>query len=82
MRWPNTPDRRAACVTPTSGTPALTASRLLTADELADRWQVATAHVYRLAREGDLPVVRIGRYMRFHADQVEAWEQAGGSGTA
>jgi excisionase family DNA binding protein len=39
---------------------------------------VTTAQVYRLAREGALPVVRIGRYRRFRAASVEAWEQAGG----
>jgi DNA-binding Xre family transcriptional regulator len=34
--------------------------RLLTADELAARWQVPKAQVYRLSREGRLPTVRIG----------------------
>jgi predicted DNA-binding transcriptional regulator AlpA len=36
-------------------------ARLLTADELAAVWQVPRAQVYRLAREGRLPAVRIGR---------------------
>jgi excisionase family DNA binding protein len=51
-------------------------SRLLTADELAERWQVPTAHVYRLGREGRVPVVRIGRYFRFRLASIEAWECA------
>lgn len=56
----------------------LTAAHLITPDELAARWQVPKAHVYRLAREGRLPVVRIGRYVRFTTAAIEAWEQAGG----
>lgn len=58
----------------------LTASQLLTAGQLADRWQVSKEHVYRLAREEQLPVVRIGRYMRFQAGAIEAWETGGGCG--
>jgi excisionase family DNA binding protein len=48
--------------------------RLLTAEELAERWQVAKAHVYRLAREGRIPTVAIGRYYRFRLSSIEAWE--------
>lgn len=59
----------------------LTASQLLTAEQLAERWQVPKAHVYRLAREGRLPAVRIGRYYRFRTQVIEEWEQAGGWGT-
>ena len=55
-------------------------SRLLIADELAERWQVPRGHVYRLAREGRLPTVRLGRYMRWRVDEVEAFERAGGVG--
>src|SRR4051794_26367091 len=35
--------------------------RLLTADDLAERWRVPKTHVYRLAREGRIPVVKLGR---------------------
>jgi hypothetical protein len=35
---------------------------LLTAEQVAARWQVSTAHVYRLARDGKVPTVAIGRY--------------------
>jgi excisionase family DNA binding protein len=51
-------------------------ARLLTADELSERWQVSKAHVYRLARDGHVPVVRIGRYFRFRVASIEAWELA------
>lgn len=60
----------------------LIASRLLTAEDLAERWQVPKAHVYRLAREGRLPCVELGRYKRFRIDAVEAFESAGGTQTA
>ena len=51
--------------------------QLLTADQLAERWQVPKSHVYRLAREGKIPVVVLGRYYRFRLDQIEAWELTG-----
>jgi excisionase family DNA binding protein len=48
--------------------------RLLTADELADRWQVPKAHVYALTRRGEIPNVKLGRYYRYRLDQIEAFE--------
>jgi excisionase family DNA binding protein len=54
--------------------------RLLTADELALRWQVPRGHVYRLARDGRLPCVELGRYKRFSLDAVQDFETAGGTG--
>jgi excisionase family DNA binding protein len=56
------------------------AARLLTADELADRWQVPKAHVYRLTREKRLPTVRLGRYYRYALAAVEGFERDGGTG--
>lgn len=52
--------------------------RLLTADELAARWSVQKAHVYRLAREGRIPTVRVGRYYRFSPTAIAAWESEEG----
>lgn len=49
-------------------------ARLLTAEQLADRWQVSKAQVYRLARESRIPAVAIGRYYRFRVGAIEAWE--------
>ena len=48
--------------------------RLLTADELAERWQVPRAHVYALTRRGEIPTVRLGKYYRYRLDQIEAFE--------
>jgi excisionase family DNA binding protein len=58
--------------------PEATAARLLTADDLAARWQVARGHIYHLAREGKLPVVELGRYKRFRLTAIEDFEAAGG----
>lgn len=55
-------------------------ARLMTADELAERWQVPKAHVYRLSREGGLPTIKLGKYYRYALPQIEAFEA--GSGTA
>ena len=54
-------------------------SQLLTADQVAERWQVPKAHVYRLTREGQLPTVRLGRYCRYRLAAIEAWEAHGGT---
>lgn len=57
------------------GDQALTANQLMTAQQLADRWQVPKGHVYRLTRQGEIPVVRLGRYFRYRIDAIERWEQ-------
>ena len=52
--------------------------RLLTAEQVAERWQVPKSQVNGLARSGKLPVVRLGRYIRFAPAAIEAWERDGG----
>jgi excisionase family DNA binding protein len=47
---------------------------LLTAGELAERWQVPKSHVYRLTRDGLIPAVRLGRYYRYRLEGIERWE--------
>jgi len=49
--------------------------RLLTADQLAQRWQVPKSQVYRLTREGGIPAVKLGRYYRYPPDLIEAFER-------
>jgi excisionase family DNA binding protein len=48
--------------------------QLLTAEQLAERWQVPKSHVYRLTRDGAIPSVKLGRYYRYRLDAIEAWE--------
>ena len=45
---------------------------LLNAQELAHELNVSRATVYRLAREGQIPSVRIGNSIRFELDAVIA----------
>jgi excisionase family DNA binding protein len=47
---------------------------LLTAEQLAERWQVPKAHVYALTRRGEIPTVKLGKYYRYRLDQIEAFE--------
>jgi excisionase family DNA binding protein len=49
--------------------------RLVNADDLAARWGVPKSQVYRLTREGHIPVVRLGKYCRYRLDAIEAWER-------
>ena len=53
-----------------------TAAQLWTADDLAARWQVEPSHVYRLVRQGDVPQVELGKYVRFLPDAIEKFERA------
>ena len=70
-----------ARTTPRGSSAELTngAGALLTAEDVARRWQVKPAHVYRLAREGALPAVRLGRYRRFRLESIETFESEGGT---
>jgi excisionase family DNA binding protein len=47
---------------------------LLNSEELADRLRVPVSWVYEASRRGDIPTVRIGRYIRFHLTEVLASE--------
>jgi excisionase family DNA binding protein len=49
--------------------------RLLTPEQLADRWQVRRSQVYRLTREGRIPTVPVGRYYRYRLDAIERFER-------
>ena len=49
--------------------------QLLTAEQLAGRWQISTAQVYRLARDGQIPTVNLGRYRRWRIDSIERFER-------
>lgn len=46
---------------------------LLTADELAAVLRVRKSWVYAATRSNAIPHVRLGRYVRFRADAIEAW---------
>lgn len=52
------------------------ANRLLTAKEVADMLQMSEEFIHEVARRGDLPCVRLGRYRRFKVDEVTEWVEA------
>ena len=47
--------------------------RLLDASEVAERLAVPVSWVRQESREGRIPHVRLGRYVRFSEDEVLAW---------
>jgi excisionase family DNA binding protein len=51
-------------------------TRLLTADEAAALLNVPSSWILREARAGRVPHVRLGRYVRFDAEALEAWWRA------
>lgn len=63
----------AAAAQYTAGRPP-SAGQLLTAQQLAERWQVPKSHIYRLTRDHAIPAVRLGRYYRFRLDVIERFE--------
>jgi excisionase family DNA binding protein len=56
------------------------ARRLVTVGPIAELLQAEPATIYRLVREGRLPAVRLGRYLRFDLVAIERWIDAGGIG--
>lgn len=48
-------------------------TRLLTAEDVAERLGVTTAWVWAQTRAGRIPNVRLGRYRRFREEAIEEW---------
>lgn len=48
-------------------------SRLLTADDVAEKLSVPRSWVYAETRAGRLPHIPLGRYRRYREDAVEEW---------
>jgi nitrogen PTS system EIIA component len=48
-------------------------SEIMTVNEVADYLRVNPQTVYRKAKSGELPSVRIGRAIRFRRDTLEDW---------
>jgi excisionase family DNA binding protein len=44
--------------------------RLLAPEELAERLKVPVSWVYEQSRQGNIPTVRVGRYIRFRLQEV------------
>jgi excisionase family DNA binding protein len=52
---------------------------LLTPEQVAERWQVKRSWVYRAARDGVIPCVRLGHYVRFEEETLREFERKGGA---
>ncbi|WP_430336323.1 helix-turn-helix domain-containing protein [Rhodococcus sp. ACT016] len=60
----------------TTSIPTSRRRSLLTAIELAERWQISSRTVYRLAQAGEISSIRIGDSVRFTEEAVQAYETA------
>lgn len=49
------------------------ADTLLNADEVAAMLGVNRSWVERSVKRGEMPVIRLGRYLRFRRESVDAW---------
>lgn len=54
----------------------MAAQRILTIAEVAELLRVHPMTVYRMIRQGELPSFRVGRVLRFDAEQLEKWLRA------
>lgn len=50
-------------------------NQLLTIPQVSERLALPVSRVYELARQGKLPVVRVGKYVRVQAVQLAKWMQ-------
>lgn len=50
--------------------------RLLTAQQVAEWLNVRTAWVQEMARSGQLPAIKLGKYWRFSRDSIASWIEA------
>ena len=65
--------RMAAASTMPAARTMDSAAALLTVPEVATRLRVPTQHAYELARRGELPSVRFGKYVRVRPADLETW---------
>jgi excisionase family DNA binding protein len=57
----------------TDAPPLAPVPRLIDAEEAAEMLSVSPQWVLAQARAGRIPHVRLGRYVRFEREQLEAW---------
>ena len=48
-------------------------SRLMTPDEIAAVLRIARKTVITMAREGRIPCIRVGRFVRFDQGEIQRW---------
>ena len=47
--------------------------KLLTVDEISEALRVPKSWTYRKAREKEIPLIKVGKYLRFRLSEVLAW---------
>ena len=52
--------------------------RLLTPEEVSERFQIKPHQVKELARQGKIPAVKLGKFWRFSEDSLKDWMKNGG----
>lgn len=58
---------------PTSALEEAGQRRLLTPEDVAELLQVDRETIYRMARRGELPAIKVARHWRFRAARIERW---------
>jgi excisionase family DNA binding protein len=66
-------DKASLTELPMSDNSTVNGRRLLEAEDVARYMGMTTDCVYREVRAGRLPHIRLGRYVRFRRDSIEAW---------
>ncbi|AYR03153.1 helix-turn-helix DNA binding protein [Gordonia phage Octobien14] len=51
-------------------------TQFLTADQVAERWQITPRTIREMAQAGEIPAARFGRRWRFPLEQLEKYEKA------
>ena len=46
---------------------------VLTIDELAHYLKISKSTLYKLAQNGGLPGIKVGRHWRFHKEAIDDW---------
>lgn len=52
-------------------------NQIMTAREIAEYLRLDVATIYRLAQEGEIPGVKVGRSWRFKRELIDVWLQEG-----
>ena len=52
---------------------AIHADTVLTIEDLAGYLKISKSTLYKLAQNGALPGIKVGRHWRFHKEAVDAW---------
>jgi len=47
--------------------------KLLTVNQLAEKLQVSSVWIYQKVSKGEIPVIRLGRVIRFSEEAVNRW---------